>query len=119
MKPIKINLGDDNLALLRKINTKMNSKQRKAAPLEFKLPPPIVRPDYGSGATQAEMEEYEAIIKKGKIEKDGDVKYSIDADKSATIYKTYTKMSKEQRKSSSQLPPPPPPMEPRKSKEEH
>ncbi|MET4082217.1 hypothetical protein ABIB40_002175 [Pedobacter sp. UYP30] len=110
-------LSDNEYTAMIGFYDKMSREQRR---LSSKLPPPppsIVVEKFGVGATSAEMEEYEAIIKKGETEKNGVVVYSIGADQKATIYKIYTKMTKEQRKSSSKLPPPPPPAEPMKTKE--
>ncbi|MGY3054709.1 hypothetical protein ACVWYG_002918 [Pedobacter sp. UYEF25] len=106
-------MSDDRLAKLNEIYLKMNRKQRAATSQIVLLPPPppkVTTEKFGPGATQSEMKEYEAIIKKGKTEKDGVTSYSIDLDQSAKIYKIYTKMNKQQKASSTQLPAPPPPM---------
>lgn len=68
-----------------------------------RMPPPIVKADYGSGATTAELEKYESVVSKIKEGKDQSRGRLSNGDY-RVIYGIYDKMNKEQRKLSSKVP---------------
>ena len=93
-----------------KIYSKMTIEQQRTVEMLPPPPPPPPPSSQQKGASQKEMEEYNAILKEMRVEReDGRKSYKFIEGKTPRAAEIYKKMTEQQRAGVEMLPPPPPP----------